>query len=88
MTMTLTPGLHVHPKRDGAICCDDCGRWADEGDLIRHSKRCDTPDLQVQHVCVEPSGATRPNAATPRKTRRYDECGWSWGHRMDCALAE
>lgn len=37
--------------------CDDCSRWAYEGDAIRHSTRCDTPTLQVSYAAEQTSGS-------------------------------
>lgn len=43
------------------LTCDDCHAWCWEGQRIRHSKRCDTPNAQW----IEPAEATVPPAAKP-----------------------
>ena len=37
---------------DDKIRCEDCGRWVyvTQADNIRHSSRCDTPDIQPTQV--------------------------------------
>jgi len=142
-TFALTDGLREFAASAGAVRCDDCNMWAYAGSAIRHSKRCDTPNLQAvavsepgasvssspslswtttkrgRRVVVGPVGLVvvgavlevggapvtiagvgrafeRPagphcygyTTATAATTRSCDECGYSHGHRMDCALAD
>ena len=48
MTYTLPTG--ISRWNDDKHRCDDCGRWAHEGETIAHGSRCDTPDLQASLV--------------------------------------
>jgi hypothetical protein len=49
-TKHLPTGLYFW--NDDKVRCEDCQRWAYEGETIRHSSRCDTSTLQAasQHV--------------------------------------
>ena len=64
-TNTLRTGLELFTPRAGAIRCSDCGSWADDGDKIRHSSRCDTPDLQVAPSVAPTTVKDIPRVAGP-----------------------
>jgi len=51
------------------VCCD-CRAWAHTGDVIRHSRRCATPNAQHRSI-IAPVVAAAPRAA--RSVRSADE---------------
>lgn len=76
-TYTLPTGLSIFAKRsDSTYRCDDCSAWADAGDSIRHSKRCDTETLQaVLEVPAAPTTTRQAPLAEIRKHARNGEVG-------------
>lgn len=68
-------GLSTKTNRANSVKCDDCGRWADLGDRIRHSSRCDTPDLQAVRV-VQPKQHDLAKAA-------YNGTAYGEGYDVD-----
>ncbi len=51
--------------------CDDCGRWATQGDTIKHSSRCDTPTLQGEWVSPTPAGNSKSVVKAARDGDAY-----------------
>lgn len=82
---TLTTGLVAKDSEHDAAKCSDCGRWAYAGESIRHSTRCNTPTLQAGGHTSATKHSARIRPVT-RRRRCCDECGYTVGHRMDCAL--
>jgi hypothetical protein len=70
LVFTLPEGLTLRPSGE-TIQCADCSAWAhlDGLDRIRHSKRCDTRDLQAVRV-VAAAAPEAKAAPVPRSSRR------------------
>ena len=54
--------------------CNDCQRWAHEGQAIVHSKRCDTPDAQPAALAAP---TTKSEIKAQRSAREIKRLGAS-----------
>jgi hypothetical protein len=54
--LQIPAGLYLW--NDDCVRCDDCQRWAYEGETIVHSSRCDTPNLQAEYVVIKTDTTT------------------------------
>jgi hypothetical protein len=63
-TYNIPPGLTLRAGGD-SVSCDDCGVWEYLHRGLRHSRRCDTPRLQVTPVAAPaPVAAPTPGRST------------------------
>lgn len=73
ITFELPKGLSLW-ERSGSARCDECGRWTDAGQLLRHAKRCDNSALQP--FPISDVGAVVKFAGGPGLPRVFGPVGY------------
>jgi hypothetical protein len=70
-TMAITKSTTSYDNGNSLnrLTCDDCRAWCWEGQQIRHSKRCDTPNAQW----AEPAVAHQASATTAHKPGAFSQ---------------